>query len=186
MAKKIPRIRIGPVGNAVLGVIAVSGVITAVALFPGVAHIIGPFLKKKKYSRNQLVSRNLESLIANGLIRRTKNANGDEVLELTTKGRFEAMIRHTTLTRKSDAWDGLWRVIIFDVPNSKGKVRNELRRIIKLFGFHQLQKSVWVYPYECDDFVHLLKSHLGAAPDVLYMKVQHIENQKHLMKEFKL
>ncbi len=80
----------------------------------------------------------------------------------------------------------LWRVIIFDVPQTKSKLRHELRRAVKLYGFKMIQQSVWVYPYACDDFVGILKKHLGLSHDVLYMKVAFIENDKQLRKEFEL
>lgn len=51
-------------------------------------------------------------------------------------------------------WDKKWRILIFDIP-TKPKIYNQareaLRRKIKGLGFYQMQKSVWVYPYECED-----------------------------------
>ncbi len=182
-------IKISPIGEAILGVVAVGTIITVAAMFPGVAYIIAPFLKKKKYSPRQAITRNLESLIKAGLITRTRNANGDIVLKLSKKGTWEAMIRHNVLpTFKNERkdWDTLWRVVIFDVPNVRNKERGDLRRAMRMFGFKPLQKSAWVYPFECDNFIALLKSHLGIANDVLYMKVSYIENARHLRKEFQL
>jgi phenylacetic acid degradation operon negative regulatory protein len=96
------------------------------------------------------------------------------------------MIRHGILGSNKMVWDGIWRVVVFDVPNEKTKVRNELRRAMKLYGFKLLQRSVWVYPYKCNDFTALLKSHLGTSNDVLYMEVKYIENDRLLRKEFAL
>ena len=43
---------------------------------------------------------------------------------------------------------------MFDIP-TKPKIYNQareaLRHKIKKLGFYQMQKSVWVYPYECED-----------------------------------
>jgi DNA-binding transcriptional regulator PaaX len=44
--------------------------------------------------------------------------------------------------------------LIFDIP-TKPKIYNQareaLRNKIKKLGFYQMQKSVWAYPYECED-----------------------------------
>lgn len=56
------------------------------------------------------------------------------------------------------AWDGRWRVLIFDVPEKLRGKRDLLRYKLIGFGFKQLQKSVWVYPYKLpQEFVNLWK-----------------------------
>ena len=182
-------IKIGPIGEAILGILVAGTLVTTVAMFPGIVHIIAPFIKKKKYLPKQAISKNLESLIKSGLVIQTKNAEGKISLQLSKKGVWEAMLRHHTLpTRKKENrdWDGMWRVVIFDVPNVKNTQRSDLRRAMRMYGFKPLQKSAWVYPFECDNFIALLKSHLGVSHDVLYMKVSYIENDRYLRKEFLL
>lgn len=182
-------VRIGHIGVVILGVLAVGTFITTAALFPGVAHIIAPFVRKKKYSPQQAIKRNLETFIRLGLVRSVTTPNGEPALRLTKKGTWEAMLRHGTLptfTKENPKWDSVWRVVIFDVPNKKNRKRNDLRRAMLMYGFKPIQKSAWVYPYECDGFIALLKSHLGITSDVLYMKVSFIENDRHLRKEFNL
>jgi hypothetical protein len=184
---KVARMRLSNTGKAMLGVLTGVGVVTTLAVFPGLALAIGPFLpKEKKYLAKQTVARNLDSLVRNGLVVRTREKDGTERIALSKKGRFEAMLHHGTFTPTKKKWDGEWRVVIFDVPNTKTKLRNELRRAMQLFGFKSIQKSVWVYPFPCDDFITLVKSHLGVSHDVLYMKVSHIENDSHLRREFNL
>ncbi len=53
-------------------------------------------------------------------------------------------------------------------------------------GFARLQDSVWVYPYDCEDLMALLKADLKIGMAVLYMIVEHIENDKHLRAHFSL
>jgi DNA-binding transcriptional regulator PaaX len=178
--------KIGPVAGAILVSIAVVGTVTVAALFPGVALIAAPFLKKKKYSHKQAVQKNLKSLIHAGLIKESINAQGEVHLELTKKGKWETFLWHSSHDEQKTEWDKVWRIVVFDVPQSKNKLRAELRRAMRLFGFKMIQQSVWVYPYACDDFISLLKSHLGVSNDVLYMKVSYIENDAHLRKEFNI
>ncbi len=188
MTKKstIQKMRIGPVGEAILAGVAVVGVVSVLALFPGVTCVIAPFIKKKQYPQKQVIQKSVESLVRAGLVSKKIHKDGTVTLELTQKGRWEALLRTKTLDERKEKWDMLWRVIVFDVPQSKSKLRRELRRAMKLYGFRMLQQSVWVYPYACDDFVGVLKKHLGLSNDVLYMKVAFIENDTQLRKEFKL
>ena len=183
--KRILTPKISPVGKVILSSIAVAGTISLFALLPGLGHIIGPLLKKRKYSTKQSITRNLASLVRTGLVKRSISKEGKVQLSLTTKGKWEAFLRQAEFKDAKDKkWNGVWRVVIFDVPVTKNKLRRELRRAMMLYGFKMLQQSVWVYPYACDDFIALLKAHLGVANDVLYMKVSYIENDKHLKKEF--
>lgn len=41
-------------------------------------------------------------------------------------------------------WDGIWRVVIFDIPEQKRVVRDMFRRKLKHWGFKSYQLSVWV------------------------------------------
>ena len=50
----------------------------------------------------------------------------------------------------------------------------------------RLQDSVWVYPYDCEDILTLLKTDLGVGKDVLYLIVEEMENDKYLREEFDL
>ena len=121
-----------------------------------------------------------------GYVKKSFGKNGDATLTLTRRGKWEAYIRFGSNDVLEKKWDGMWRVVVFDVPQDKNKLRAELRRAMSLFGFRMLQQSVWVYPHACDDFIALLKSHLDVSQNVLYMKVVYIENDRHLRSEFKV
>ena len=48
-------------------------------------------------------------------------------------------------------WDSKWRIIIFDIPQEFHKARVRFSRKLKRAGFYMLQKSVFVFPYPCDE-----------------------------------
>src|SRR3989344_3897454 len=52
--------------------------------------------------------------------------------------------------------------------------------------FLKLQNSVWLYPYDCEDLISLLKADFKIGKDVLYMIVEKLENDWHLRKTFNL
>lgn len=82
-------------------------------------------------------------------------------------------------------WDRKWRVIVFDIPSTSNMIRDIFRRKLKEFGFYQLQKSTWIYPFECKEEVRLLREFLGATPrQIQVLEVSKMESDQHLRKIF--
>ena len=55
-----------------------------------------------------------------------------------------------------------------------------------MIGFLRLKDSVWVYPYDCEDLVTLMKADFKIGKDILYIIAETIENDSWLKKEFGL
>ena len=53
-------------------------------------------------------------------------------------------------------WDGIWRVLIFDIPELTRAIRNLFRDKIQELGFYTLQKSVYVVPNNCEKEINEL------------------------------
>ena len=106
------------------------------------------------------------------------NNNGEKILDCWRRIDFKL--------ERPKKWDRKWRVIIFDIPEKKRNVRDHIRTLFKSAGFYLLQDSVWVYPYDCEDVLTLLKSDLGVGKDILYLIVDELENDKHLRESFGL
>ena len=83
-------------------------------------------------------------------------------------------------------WDKKWRGIIFDIPEKKRKIRDHIREILIATGFIRLQDSVWVYPYDCEDVIGLIKTELRIGRYLLYMIVDQIEDDRFLRMDFDL
>lgn len=180
-------IRVSQIGLTILKVVAVAGIVVTVVVLPGMATLIAPFLKEKRYSHKRALERNIKSLVRNGLVRESKNRRGETTLEITKRGKWEAMIHHDHAEQSKKKWDGVWHVVIFDIPMTRArKVRSELHRAMKLYGFYMLQKSVWVYPHDCEEFLKSLKGYLGVSNDIVYMKSNFIENDRELKRTFSL
>ena len=43
-------------------------------------------------------------------------------------------------------WDGLWRVLIYTIPESKRDKRDRFRKELSLMGFGMLSGGVWICP----------------------------------------
>ena len=60
--------------------------------------------------------------------------------------------------------DGRWRIIIFDIPQSKSRIRHILRAKLAEFNFHKLQRSVYISPYVCEKEIGELTKLLDIDP----------------------
>lgn len=78
----------------------------------------------------------------------TKKIEGDKViLELSTLGKNKLKRKFSYIDFQNKEWDGLWRLVIFDIKEIKKKMRDLFREKLKELGFAQLQKSVWITPH---------------------------------------
>ncbi len=87
---------------------------------------------------------------------------------------------------KPKKWDGRWRMLIFDIPETKRGIRQKLRTTLLYIGFIRLQDSVWIYPYDCEDLISLLKVDFQVGKDLLYVIADSVENDRSFRKSFGL
>jgi DNA-binding transcriptional regulator PaaX len=166
--------------KVILQTVAVAGVLSVGLLAPNVLYAfkkLGIFPKHPNFNR----SRN--RLVRNGLLKYE-----GKFLRLTEKGQEELMrlkmSDFTNIVRKK--WDGKWRILTFDIPESRRKTRDNIRQTLHSIGFYRLQNSVWIYPYDCEDYINLLKSDLKIGKDLLYIIADSVEYDKNLKKAFNL
>ncbi|MDP2649118.1 MAG: hypothetical protein U1D26_03970 [Patescibacteria group bacterium] len=131
-----------------------------------------------------VVTRARRHLFRSGLL--TTNEKG--LVRLTPKGKkeLERIEARERLQEKPRSWDGRWRVLIFDIPEHRRSLRVRLRRTLLSVGFMRLQDSVWIYPYDCEDFIVLLKADFKVGKDVLYMIVDELEGDARMRENFGL
>jgi phenylacetic acid degradation operon negative regulatory protein len=90
--------------------------------------------------------RQLQRLEQQKLLERQAREPGERLLRLTDNGRLIALGGRDPSKQWSRRWDGKWRMVLFDVPQARSKVRNKLRRYLKNRGFGCLQLSAWISP----------------------------------------
>lgn len=107
-------------------------------------------------SRNGLLQQ-ASRLERRGLLeRRPNHASGEKIFRLSEAGRLHAMGGRNPEARWSRAWDGHWRIILFDVPNQQNSRRERIRRHLRAQGFGCLQRSVWTTPDPVDEAQRML------------------------------
>ncbi len=101
---------------------------------------------------------------------------------ITGSGRRKLAGLYPILKMGSQKWDGFWRVVIFDVPESKRRSRDALRERLKKQGFAMLQSSVYISTYDYGkEFLDFLqaKGLMGKAL-ILESKQKHLGNPRDL------
>jgi len=118
-----------------------------------------------------------------------ENRGGQLYISLTEEGRKRAgkyQIDDLKI-KKPKKWDGKWRILISDIQNKKRFKREALRGKIKDLGLRQVQKSVWVYPYDFSEEIKLLRSFFGLSKDEIKIIVAvEIEDDENLKRYFRL
>jgi DNA-binding transcriptional regulator PaaX len=170
--------------------LAVSGSIVIAASSPFfVQRLLQKLSAKHKKTYNTQSFRNAFYRLKREGYLNVQTSNHQIYISLTPEGRKKAgrfQINHLTIARPAK-WDGKWRVIVFDIKHKQRIKREALRGFIKRLGFYQLQKSVWVHPYDCRPEVELLKEFFGfTTRELNFLLVNQIEDDERLRAVFQL
>jgi DNA-binding transcriptional regulator PaaX len=177
----------GAFQRGMLSVAVAGGVVLGAAMVPNAVQLLKFFPGYKKGARfNYQAKSALRRLVDKGYVVFVEE-DGKRYARTTEKGKrmLDMEIERVAITKKRK-WDRRWRVVIFDIPERRKSVRVGLRRCMQKYGFARLQDSVWVYPYDCEDLIALVKADFRVGADVLYMIVERIERDKHLREHFAL
>lgn len=170
--------------------LAVGSVAFVGALAPALFLMADNVGLRKKYSKKQLQN-TFGLLKQRKLVEIIKEKNGKIIVKLTNKGqqRIKEFCFEELRIKKSKHWDKKWRVLVYDIPTKPAiynKAREALRNKIKEIGFRQLQKSVWVCPYECEDEILFLTESYRITRFVEILTVEKMLHEEQLRKKFKL
>ena len=167
----------------ILESVAFAGVLSIAAVAPNVLVAIKKLGLLPTDRQQESIARARKRLIQQGLL--VAHSSG---LSLTAKGR--AMLHRTESgalpIKKPRRWDKKWRVLIFDIPERKKRVRDMVRRTLSETGMLRIQDSVWLYPYDCEEAIALLKTDLAIGKELLYMIVDSLENDTGYRQHFRI
>lgn len=138
---------------------------------------------REKIRKEWEIRKTLKNLHSMNYIRIDKNG---KTAHLAEKGILEFI--KFGLGEKQKNWDGKWRMVIFDISEEKRKKRDFLRTRLKWLGYKELQKSVWVFPYDIKRDIKELLTIFKYDPegDVRFLTVEKMEQDDDLRKEFNL
>lgn len=108
-----------------------------------------------------------------------KDKNNATVLQYSIKALLE-------LKNKKKQWDGKWFLVFFDVPEIQRNKRDILRKFLTKTGFYRYQKSIYIFPYECEQEIVLIKKIVEGAKYMKYIIAEKIEDEEQVKAYFQL
>lgn len=150
-------------------------------------NVIKRYEKLKRYPKHK-VSDTFYRLRRQSLID-IKMVNRQIYISLTPEGRKRAGIFQIDKLKlaRPKRWDKKWRLLMFDIPQKRKLSREALRGKLKELGFLPLQKSVWVYPFECRAEMELLQEFFGLSKNEMRLIIaENIGDDSGLRQDFKL
>ena len=133
------------------------------------------------------IERALKRLIFRRLILRRVKKDGAAVsLSTLGKKRLKTINLYNARITTPAKWDKKWRLVFFDIPHVRGSQRDRIRRKLKELGFMQIQKSVYLHPYECYDIIKNMQNFYEIKSYFHYAVVEKIEGSKKYLRHFGL
>lgn len=160
-------------------------IVTSFALpnLPQVFSFLGVETSRERYA----VKRAINSLARKKLIK-IIDKGGEQVVEITEAGqkktlkyKFEEMF-----IERPPKWDGMWRVVMFDIPEKHKQGRDALNIKLREMEFYPLQKSVFVFPFKCRDELDFICELFGIRDFVYYFAAKSIDNEERMKRYYNL
>ena len=140
----------------------------------------------KEINRRSL-SNSIRALYISKLVQHQDNKDGTITLILSSEGKEIALTFNLEkMTIRRHKWDKKWRIIIFDIPEKKKKLREIFRYHLKRLGFIDLQHSVFVLPFECKSEMEYLIEFYNLRRFVRFIEAHHIDNELDLKQKFNI
>lgn len=147
-----------------------------------------PFDKKAQkiadLAPNQKTKTTFSNLVNEGLIE-TKPAEGegDAKYRLTEKGFHVLALSFPYVRFLKDKWDKKWRILSYEIPESKRDLRDRLRREVAGWGLGPWHRSFWVTPHP---IIGNLRELISAKEEEKYVQAfeaEHVVGDRELFLE---
>ena len=81
-------------------------------------------------------------------------------------------------------WDGIWRIVMFDIPEDKKRARDAMSKKLKNLGFYQLQKSVSCHFADCRSEIEFIEEYFGIQGLVTFVEAQSLGRSETAIRRF--
>ncbi len=133
------------------------------------------------------LSRALKSLVEAGFAE-IHTSDRESYAKLTKAGKNKVNTLKLTSPEAlvSANWDGFWRIILLDLPESRKHERESLRYLLKKAGFVCLKNSAWISPLPYEHLFTNIKKDLNLTTELMIIVTDNIdpETKKFLFENF--
>src|SRR3989344_5269589 len=176
----------GELAKTILKGLVLGGFIVVCFALPGFAQVATLF-QSKGAKDNYRIKRTILELKKKRFVD-VYEKDGKEVVEITELGKkrvleYDLDDMKLKIPKK---WDGLWRIVSFDIPESKKRGRDAISNKIKELGMYSIQKSMFISHYPCKNEIDFIGEFFNVRKYIIYMKVKEIEGVTKLKKLFKI
>jgi len=176
----------GELAKDILKSLAIGGFLMAGLVLPNIVQLLDFFGVTKSAEKFKIIGA-IERMKQKKLVR-IYHKDGADVVEITELGKKKVLsydLENIKINRPKK-WDGYWRVVIFDVPEKNKKARRALNFKLNNMEFFPLQKSVFVYPFECKDEIDFVTEFFGIKKYVRFVLAKNIENDEFIRSYYNL
>jgi phenylacetic acid degradation operon negative regulatory protein len=137
---------------------------------------------------NQKTKATLSSLIREGAIERISSnpeQSPDTANEyaLTAKGFLELCLNFPFFRYLRENWDGRWRILSYEIPESKRELRDKLRREVAGWGLGPWHRSFWLTPHPIIENLRALVSQKEEEQYIQAFEAEHVFGNKEILIE---
>lgn len=140
-----------------------------------------------KFERKTLLYA-INAIHKNNLAEIQEDTNGNTKVILTGKGKEFAQKQKSILGSSTTPreWDKKWRLIFFDVPEQKKKLRDAFRYQLKKAGLKEFQRSAFIYPFSCFKEVEHIAGELNIKEHIVLVTAETLSNEFYFKNQFGL
>jgi len=127
------------------------------------------------------LTRSIKNLVESGCIEMLHSDNKD-YLKLTKKGKnkLNCIKLEGSGALVSTVWDGLWRIIILDIPEERKNEREALRYLLKKADFTCIKNTVWISPFPYEHLFTNIKKDLGLGTELMIIVTDKLDEETKL------
>mgnify|MGYP001612959792 FL=1 len=127
------------------------------------------------------LARSIKSLVESGCVEILKSDN-KSYLKLTKKGKskLNSIKLEGSGVLVSTVWDGLWRIVILDIPENRKSEREALRYLLKKANFTCIKNTVWISPYPYENLFTNIKKDLGLGTELMIIVADKLDEETKL------
>lgn len=126
--------------------------------------------EERKIKPKYVINRALKKMINDDIVTEHETEQSS-FLSLTSSGRQK--LRNIKLNAENHlvatTWDGYWRMVIVDIPESRKKDQDAIRYILKKAQFIQIKPSVWISPFPMEHMMINMKNDMRLEEDILIL-----------------
>lgn len=170
----------------ILSTLLVVGVLAIAVTMPNAVQLF-KYFGKRDASEQWRIRRSVSRLEKRGFVGR-RFVRGEEYYVLTSTGKERAMrykLKSMTIKRQKK-WDGLWRIVMFDIPENKKPARRAIGHAIQKLGCLQYQKSVFITPYPCAEEINFTGECFDVRKHIRIITANDVEDVGSIKKHFKI